>query len=344
VTARSKIFSLVTARFKLTAKLPAHGEPMTDTETHPQQQTNPAAEPGPYYVQPRNEWPINAPYQHEAPYWPPAQPPNPPDDTPDATGAAPQRGRRRMVVAALVAALVLGGGAAGGAIAGQFDHGSAGTASTSGGTATAARVVSSGNLADVVDAVSPSIVDVKVATGQGTAEGSGIVLTSNGRVVTNNHVVESSAGSGAVTITLADGRTAQATVVGTNAQADLAVLQMEGVSGLTPATLGDSSALSVGDTVLAFGSPLGLQGTVTSGIVSALDRSLSSSGESLSGLLQTDAAINEGNSGGALVDTAGRVVGINVAIATTGQDTGNIGVGFAIPVNTVKTVVDQIVN
>jgi putative serine protease PepD len=93
-----------------------------------------------------------------------------------------------------------------------------------------------------------------------------------------------------------------------------------------------------------FGSPLGLAGTVTSSIVSALDRTLSSPGESLSGLLQTDAAINPGNSGGALVDTAGRVVGVNVAIATTGQDSGNIGVGFAIPVNTVQTIVDQIVH
>jgi putative serine protease PepD len=316
---------------------------MTDTETYPLQQTNPTTEPGPYHVQPRNEWPINSPYQHDVPPWPPAQPPTPPDETAGATGAAPNRGRRRMAVAALIAALVLGGGAAGGAIGTQLDHGSTATAGTSGDTATAARIVSSGNLADVVAAVSPSIVDVKVATGQGTAEGSGIVLTSDGRVVTNNHVVESSAGSGAVTITLADGRTAPATVVGTNAQADIAVLQMQGVSGLTPAALGDSSSLSVGDTVLAFGSPLGLQGTVTSGIVSALDRSLSSGSESLSGLVQTDAAINEGNSGGALVDTAGRVVGINVAIATTGQDSGNIGVGFAIPIDTVKTVVNQIV-
>jgi putative serine protease PepD len=313
---------------------------MTDIKTYPQQQTDPTAEPGPYYVQPRNEWPSNPPYQHDVPRWPPAQPPMPPDGAPGATGAAPNRGRRRMAMAAIVAALVLGGGAAGGAIGTQLDHGTA-TAGTAGGTATNARTVSSGSLADVVANVSPSIVDIKVATGQGTAEGSGIVLTSDGRVVTNNHVVEGAAGT--VQVTLADGKTAPATVVGTDAQADIAVLQMRGVSGLTPATLGDSSSLTVGNTVLAFGSPLGLQGTVTSGIVSALDRSLSSGSESLSGLVQTDAAINEGNSGGALVDTAGRVVGINVAIATTGQDSGNIGVGFAIPVNTVKSVVDQIV-
>jgi putative serine protease PepD len=314
---------------------------MTDIKTYPPQQTDPTAEPGPYYVQPRNEWPSNPPYQHDVPHWPPAQPPTPPDETPGATGAAPNRGRRRMAMAAIVAAMVLGGGAAGGAIGTQLDHGSTATAGTGGGAAANARTVSSGSLADVVANVSPSIVDIKVATGQGAAEGSGIVLTSNGRVVTNNHVVEGAAGS--VQVTLADGKTASATVVGTDPQADIAVLQMRGVSGLTPATLGDSDSLTVGNTVLAFGSPLGLQGTVTSGIVSALDRSLSSGSESLSGLVQTDAAINEGNSGGALVDTAGRVVGVNVAIATTGQDSGNIGVGFAIPVNTVKTVVDQIV-
>jgi putative serine protease PepD len=311
---------------------------MTDIKTYPQQQTDPTTEPGPYYAQPRNEWPGNPPYQHDVPHWPPAQPPTPPDEAPGATGAAPNGGRRRMAMAAIVAAMVLGGGAAGGAIGTQLDHGSAATA---GGTAANARTVSSGSLADVVANVSPSIVDIKVATGQGAAEGSGIVLTSDGRVVTNNHVVEGAAGN--VQVTLADGKTASATVVGTDAQADIAVLQMRGVSGLTPATLGDSSSLTVGNTVLAFGSPLGLQGTVTSGIVSALDRSLSSGSESLSGLVQTDAAINEGNSGGALVDTAGRVVGINVAIATTGQDSGNIGVGFAIPVNTAKAVIDRIV-
>jgi putative serine protease PepD len=325
---------------------------MTDIKTYPQQPTARTAQPQPYSVQPRTEWPTNPPYQHDAPYGPPAQPPmppveTPPDDRPGATGGAPHRRRRRTAMAALVAALVLGGGAAGGAIGTQLDHGSTATGSAGSagsGAATAARTVSGDSLADVVANVSPSIVDIKVATGQGTAEGSGIVLSSDGRVVTNNHVVEGAAGSGAVRVTLADGRSAPATVVGTDARADLAVLQMQGVSGLTPATLGDSSSLSVGDTVLAFGSPLGLQGTVTSGIVSALDRSLSSGSESLSGLLQTDAAINEGNSGGALVDTAGRVVGINVAIATTGQDTGNIGVGFAIPVDTVKTVVDRIVD
>jgi putative serine protease PepD len=109
-----------------------------------------------------------------------------------------------------------------------------------------------------------------------------------------------------------------------------------------PATFGSSADVAVGDTVLAFGAPLGLSGTVTSGIVSALDRSLSTGSEKLTGLLQTDAAINEGNSGGALVDTGGRVIGINVAIATAGSDSGSVGVGFAIPSDTVTTVVRQL--
>jgi putative serine protease PepD len=312
---------------------------MTDTSTYAPPRTDTADEPASYYRQPRTEWPLNPPYQNDVPHWPPAQPPAPPTEQP-----VPHRGRRRMAVAALAAALVVGGGAAGGAIGAQLDRGPTAAAGTTATGTAAATTIPRENLADVVAAVSPSIVTVKVSTGQGTAEGSGIVLTADGQIVTNNHVVEGAAGRGAVTVTLADGRTVPATVVGTNSAADLAVLRAQGASNLTPATLGNSSDLKVGDTVLAFGSPLGLEGTVTSGIVSALDRSLNSEGESLSGLVQTDAAINPGNSGGALVDTAGRVVGVNVAIATTGQDSGNIGVGFAIPVNSMKRIVDQIVD
>jgi putative serine protease PepD len=313
---------------------------MTDTSTYAPPRTDTADEPAGYYQQPRTDWPLNSPYQNDVPRWPPAAPPAPPAEQP-----VPHRGRRRMAAAAaLAAALVIGGGVAGGAIGAQLDRGPTATAGTAGSGTAAAATIPQDDLADVVAAVSPSIVTVKVSTGQGTAEGSGVVLTADGQIVTNNHVVEGAAGRGAVTVTLANGQTVPATVVGTNSAADLAVLRAQGAADLTPATLGDSSDLKVGDTVLAFGSPLGLEGTVTSGIVSALDRSLTSPGESLSGLVQTDAAINPGNSGGALVDTAGRVVGVNVAIATTGQDSGNIGVGFAIPVNSMKRIVDQIVN
>jgi putative serine protease PepD len=198
------------------------------------------------------------------------------------------------------------------------------------------------SLEQVVRAVSPSVVTITV-TGRGeTALGSGVVLSKDGLILTNNHVVAGASANSAAQVQLADGTTANATIVGTDAVHDLAVLRVAKTSGLTPATLGDSSAVTVGDTVLAFGSPLGLEGTVTAGIVSALDRTLDGDTSPLTGLIQTDAAINSGNSGGPLVDTAGRVIGINVAIASTGRNSGNIGLGFAIPTATVRSVVNTI--
>jgi putative serine protease PepD len=157
-----------------------------------------------------------------------------------------------------------------------------------------------------------------------------------------------------VSVVFSDGQTAPATVIGTDERTDLAVIQVEDVSDLTPATFGASSEMLVGDTVLAIGSPLGFQGSVTQGIVSALDRTLGldDSGDpfggggnrtSLSGLIQTDASINPGNSGGALVNMAGEVIGINTAIATSGSS-GNIGVGFAIPSNRATQVVELLIS
>ncbi|MFI7216310.1 S1C family serine protease [Micromonospora maritima] len=183
--------------------------------------------------------------------------------------------------------------------------------------------------------MSSSVVTVTADGADGSALGSGIVLDTDGLILTNAHVV--AAGS-RFSVRLADGRTASATLVGSDAAADIALLRAGDLAGLTPAVLGSDATLRVGDAVLAFGSPLGLAGTVTSGIVSALDRPV----DDMTGLIQTDAAINHGNSGGALVDTAGRVVGINVAIATTGQDEGSIGLGFAIPVDTVRAVVTRL--
>jgi putative serine protease PepD len=166
------------------------------------------------------------------------------------------------------------------------------------------------------------------------------VLGADGLILTNNHVIAS---GGTVSVRLSDGRTVPARVVAADRTHDLALVQATGASGLTPATFGADDSVAVGDTVLAFGAPLVLEGTVTSGIVSALDREVGTGSEQLTGLLQTDAAINEGNSGGALVDTAGTVIGINVAIATASdQSTGNVGVGFAIPAGTVTTVVRQL--
>jgi putative serine protease PepD len=230
---------------------------------------------------------------------------------------------------ALTAAVVLslGSGAAGGVVGTRiWDRPAAAYSQLAG---TSSTVSSAGSLSDVVDAVSPSVVTVHVSAPGGETEGSGVILTTDGRVLTNYHVVENGR---SMTVRLADGRSASAEVVRTDPGSDLALLQVDGVSGLTPATLGDSDRLSVGDTVLAFGSPLGLQGTVTSGIVSALGRQADDLG--LTNLIQTDAPINAGSSGGPLVDTAGRLVGISVANATTDANGGNIGIGFAIPINT----------
>jgi putative serine protease PepD len=203
-----------------------------------------------------------------------------------------------------------------------------GAATTTGGDA----------LAAVAARVSPSIVTVLIDSANESALGSGVVLTADGLILTNNHVISS---GGTVSVRLSDGRAFPARVVATDSTHDLALVRATGVGGLTPATFDTTGSVEVGDTVLAFGAPLGLSGTVTSGIVSALDREVNTGTERLTGLLQTDAAINEGNSGGALADTSGRVIGINVAIATTGDSTGNVGVGFAIPAATVTAVVRQ---
>ncbi|MEU1751169.1 trypsin-like peptidase domain-containing protein [Micromonospora matsumotoense] len=230
-------------------------------------------------------------------------------------------------------ALMFAGGGTGALVVDRYaGQGSSVTATTDVTPVSAATIDS---LATVVAVVSPSIVTVEVTGARESSLGSGVILDTGGLVLTNQHVVDS---GGQVDVTLSDGRTAPATVVAQDATADIALLRATGLTGLTPATLGSDSTLTVGDTVLAFGSPLGLAGTVTSGIVSALHRSV----DDLSGLVQTDAAINHGNSGGALVDTAGRVVGINVAIATTGEDEGSVGLGFAIPVDTVRQVVTRL--
>jgi putative serine protease PepD len=199
------------------------------------------------------------------------------------------------------------------------------------------------SLAEVAAAVAPSVVPITVRTAGQQVEGSGVILTSDGLIVTNAHVVSDAAG-GRITVDLSDGRKVAATVVGTDQATDLAVIQAEGVSGLKAATFGDSDALEVGDTVLAVGNSLGLEGSVTAGIVSALHRSLETDGGgSLGDAIQTDASINPGNSGGPLVNAAGQVVGITTANASVdGQSSGSIGVGFAIPGNTVEQVLNQL--
>jgi putative serine protease PepD len=269
-------------------------------------------------------------------------------------GAPPQQRSGRFGRYALlgVAALVLmaGSGVAGGAIATALDD----SPTTVNRTYAAAPVINAADLPRIAAQVENSV--VSITTGSG--EGSGVVLSEDGYVLTNNHVVES-AQRDTVSVVFADGKTASAKIVGTDPRTDLAVVKADGVSGLAAAKFGDSDAIQVGDTVLAIGSPLGLQGSVTSGIISAKDRTIQAGGNqqqdpfsqqqqgpvsSISGLLQTDAPINPGNSGGALVNTNGEVIGINTAIATSGQSSGNIGVGFAIPSNKAKEVADALRN
>jgi putative serine protease PepD len=252
------------------------------------------------------------------------------------------RGRSvRLGAAALLVVAVTGvGGATGALVASGLGGNGSPTAATS--TTTRASTVADSSstqlLAKVAAAVQPSVVSVLVTLPNGTEEGSGVILNSSGEILTNAHVVADAA-SGRITVTFSDGKTATARVIGSNTSKDIAVIKAEGVSGLTPATLGSSSTLHVGDTVLAIGSPLGLEGSVTSGIVSALHRDAgkesgaASDSVALSDAIQTDAAINPGNSGGPLVDASGRVVGISTAIATTSSDSGSIGVGFAITID-----------
>jgi putative serine protease PepD len=294
-------------------------------------------------------------------------PPNPPSWRPYAGSEVPTappppapRGRRMAFAGTVVAAsLLVGGGAGvGGAAAytAWHDDDPSGSTSTSS-TPTAARVVDTpdspatdGSVESVAAKVLPSVVKIDVSGSQGAGSGSGIILTSDGQILTNNHVVELAADGGTLRVTLNDGSQAEAKVLGTDPLTDTALIQAQDVSGLTPATIGKSGDLAVGQGVVAIGSPLGLESTVTSGIVSALNRpvDVGNDGQGNSTVypaIQTDAAINPGNSGGALVDLSGNVVGINAAIATAGQtmdgESGNIGVGFAIPMDEVMPIVDQ---
>lgn len=209
----------------------------------------------------------------------------------------------------------------------------------------------------VAAAVEPSVVAISTKTQFSGSQGSGVVLDAKGHVLTNNHVVADAAQGGTLTVTLSDGRSFQASIVGTDPSTDLAVILMKGATDLTPATLGDSDAVAVGAPAMAVGNPLGLAGTVTTGIVSALDRPVTTSDQSQNGAssgdntvvtnaIQTDAAVNPGNSGGALVDATGRVIGIPSSIASLGQSQtgqgGSIGLGFSIPINEAKSIADQL--
>ena len=281
----------------------------------------------------------------------PTPPPSPP--------AYPDQLRRRRGVTALVAvALAAGlvGGGAGAAVTHQLDDGSPAAATTVLDT----PVTGTKTRADAVEQVAarllPSVVSIEERAPNGSGgEGTGVILSADGLILTNNHVVAAAADGGSLQVTLNDGSTKRATIVGRDPVTDLAVIRAQDASGLPTATLGSSADLRAGETVVAIGSPLGLQGTVTSGIVSALNRPVrtgdanaANATDTVIDAVQTDAAINPGNSGGPLVNLAGQVVGINSAIASLGASaggqSGSIGLGFSIPIDQARTIAKELID
>ncbi|QSB13810.1 trypsin-like peptidase domain-containing protein [Natronosporangium hydrolyticum] len=289
----------------------------------------------------------------------PGGPPDPPPPGPPAGqvppaagGAGPPRPRGQLLIAAAIVLLLVAttAGLLGGWVGSRLADDSGAVAGTGPVTGQAGEA----SLTNVVTAVQPSVVSVQTGLG----EGSGVILDAEGHVLTNAHVV-AGAEEDSLQVTLSDGEAESATVVGADERSDLAVLRLAESAGLPAASFGDSDAVQVGDAVLALGSPLGLEGSVSSGIVSAKNRTVQvgqqdpglpgQPGEApgggaapLSEMIQTDAPINPGNSGGALVDLNGNVVGINTAIATAGG-MGSVGVGFAIPANTAVDVAEQLI-
>jgi S1-C subfamily serine protease len=305
----------------------------------------------------------HAPWAQPQAQTPPAPPYYPgygghPFPTPEPTPApqpARRAGRLRIGVAGLVAGALIGGGAGAG-VAGLLDDSSAATPPSASAQNVTIKNPETATTATAAAAkAAPSVVTIYVSSGSNSGSGSGVVLTDDGYVLTNNHVVTlEGSGTGTVQVRTADGRLYDATVVGTDAASDLAVVKLEGASGLKPATFANSDKVQVGDIAVAIGAPLGLSNTVTDGIVSATGRAVetgsSQDDATVLDAIQTDAAINPGNSGGALVNGAGEVIGINSAIATVASQapgsqsqSGNIGVGFAIPSNTAQRIAKELI-
>ena len=289
------------------------------------------------------------------PTYPGFGPPNPPE--PERTEQRRSTRSRTVFVAAATAALV-GAGVGAGTVA-AVDNNSKTTVVTSlpQTTQTAPSAVKlDGTVAAAAAKISPSVVTINIAGRGQQGTGSGVVIRTDGYIVTNDHVVSVAANGGTLTVITNDGQQAKATIVGRDPSDDLAVIKVSGLKNLTAATFAKSSNLIVGQTVVAVGAPLGLSNTVTSGIVSNTARPVRSgdNDQAVFDAIQTDAAINPGNSGGALADLSGNVVGINAAIATPntgglqipGQDTqsGSIGIGFAIPSDEVSRIAAQLIS
>lgn len=283
----------------------------------------------------------------------------PQPETPEQpTGPRQPRRFSTPVVAAMVVAVGVAASALTGVIVKGTDTGGDNGQTTFSTTVVGNREQASstpddGTVEAVAQKVLPSVVSIQVTSGQSGAEGSGSVISSDGLILTNNHVVSGSDSGGAkITVATNDGKKYSATVVATDPQTDIAVIKARDASGLTPITIGDPDALKVGQPVVAVGSPLGLTSTVTSGIVSALNRPVQAGGDSggessLIDAVQTDAAINPGNSGGALVNLNGELVGIPSVIATLGGsdgESGSIGLGFAIPADQAMETAKQLID
>lgn len=205
------------------------------------------------------------------------------------------------------------------------------------------------SIAEMVDAVLPTVVSIAIENRGDQGSGSGFVIRSDGYILANNHVAAPAADGGSLTVFFENGERAEAEIIGRNSSYDLAVLKVD-AEDLPVARLGDSGLVTVGDVAVAIGAPLGLEGTVTSGIISSLDRPVTAGGRgelAYINAIQTDAAINPGNSGGPLLNSAGQVIGINSAIATLAPsfsgEVGSIGLGFAIPINTARRIADELI-
>jgi putative serine protease PepD len=304
--------------------------------------------------------PASPAYQHDDPFRqnePTVSFAAPPSGATSGATATPARRRRggRVAAGALALVLLAGGAGYGGAWAfdQQDDDGNGNVVSSlaSDNDATQAKAPA-GTVQAVAQKVLPSVVQINVKGGQESGSGTGIIISSDGDILTNNHVVDVAGEDGTITVAFNDGTNTKAEIIGTDPKTDLAVIKAEGKTGLAAASLGSSADLKVGQEVVAIGSPFGLESTVTQGIISALNRPVSSSdGSGVSAqrttfpAVQTDAAINPGNSGGPLVDLQGNVIAINSAIrsgTTTSGDAGSIGLGFAIPIDLAKNVSKQL--
>ena len=311
-----------------------------------------ASEPGRPYAD------YQQPSFHTEPL-PPSSPSFGPYAPPATKPPKRQRQTRTIFVAAVTAALIGAGVGAGTVALVDDNNNSNGTVASSVTTTTAsapATAKTDGTVAGAAAKIQPSVVTISVSGSQESGTGTGVIIRSDGYILTNNHVVSVAGNSGSIKVLTDDGRQATAKIVGTDAPDDLAVIKVDGLANLTAATFAKSSNLVVGQTVVAVGAPLGLSNTVTSGIVSNTARPVRAgdNDQSVFNAVQTDAAINPGNSGGPLVDLNGNVVGINAAIATANsgglqipgqsQQSGSIGIGFAIPSDEASRIANELIS